>query len=84
MLRRDLWDLFRRLAGRGLTLVVSSHVMDEAVRCGRLILLRDGEILADDTASGLRAVTGAGDLDSAFLGLIAAHDRRPQRAGGRA
>ncbi len=70
VLREELWRLFRDLAGRGLTLVVSSHVMDEAARCDRLLLMRDGRILADDTPAGLRAATGAEDLDEAFLRLV--------------
>ena len=74
VLRRDLWDLFHRLAAGGLTLVVSSHVMDEAARCDRLILMRDGEILADDTPAGLRAATGTSELDDAFLRLIDARE----------
>jgi len=71
-LRQELWELFRGLAGRGLTLVVSSHVMDEAARCDRLLLMRDGHILADDTPAGLRAATGTPDLDEAFLRLVSA------------
>ena len=70
LLRRDLWDLFHELAERGSTLLVSSHVMDEASRCDRLVLLRDGRILAEDTPDGLRARTGARDMDDAFLRLI--------------
>lgn len=70
VLREELWQLFRGLARNGLTLLVSSHVMDEAARCDRLLLMRDGKILADDTPAGLRAVTGATDLDEAFLRLV--------------
>jgi ABC-2 type transport system ATP-binding protein len=70
VLRRDLWDLFHDLAERGATLLVSSHVMDEASRCDRLVLLREGRILAEDTPEGLRARTGADDLDAAFLRLV--------------
>jgi ABC-2 type transport system ATP-binding protein len=70
VLREELWRLFRDLAGRGLTLVASSHVMDEAARCDRLLLMRDGHILADDTPAGLRAATGAAGLDEAFLRLV--------------
>ncbi|MBN9149803.1 MAG: ABC transporter ATP-binding protein [Micrococcales bacterium] len=70
VLRMDLWALFRRLAESGTTLLVSSHVMDEATRCDRLLLLRDGEILADETPAGLLERTGAADADAAFLALI--------------
>ncbi|WP_114201224.1 ABC transporter ATP-binding protein [Janibacter anophelis] len=70
VLRRDLWDLFRRLAGDGVTLLVSSHVMDEASRCDRLVLLREGEVLADETPAELLRRTGAPDAESAFLALV--------------
>jgi len=70
VLRRDLWALFKLLAAEGVTLLVSSHVMDEASRCDRLLLLRDGKLLTDDTPDGLRAVTGTHDLDEAFLRLV--------------
>ena len=70
VLRRDLWDFFGELAGGGTTLLVSSHVMDEAARCQRLLLLREGTILADLTPEELLAQTGAPDLDSAFLRLV--------------
>ncbi|MFJ9520526.1 ABC transporter ATP-binding protein [Kitasatospora sp. NPDC101801] len=70
VLRRDLWQLFRDLADAGSTLLVSSHVMDEAVRCDRLLLMRDGRLLAADTPAGLLARTGAADVDAAFLSLV--------------
>jgi ABC-2 type transport system ATP-binding protein len=70
VLRRDLWRLFRELAGDGATVVVSSHVMDEATRCDRLVLLRDGRVLADDTLDGLLGRTGAADAEGAFLALV--------------
>jgi len=70
VLRRDLWALFHRLADAGTTLLVSSHVMDEATRCDRLLLLRDGLLLADETPDGLLARTGATDAEGAFLALI--------------
>ncbi len=70
VLRRDLWELFHRLADAGTTLLVSSHVMDEATRCDRLLLLREGDILADDTPDGLLEKTGATDAEGAFLRLI--------------
>ena len=70
VLRRDLWELFRNLAAQGRSLLVSSHVMDEATRCDRLLLLREGEILADATLEELLAKTGADDAEAAFLTLI--------------
>ncbi|WP_084704273.1 ABC transporter ATP-binding protein [Phaeacidiphilus oryzae] len=70
VLRNQLWELFRRLADEGATLLVSSHVMDEAGRCERLLLMREGRLLADDTPDGLRARTGTADLEQAFLRLI--------------
>ena len=70
VLRRDLWDLFRRLAAAGTSLLVSSHVMDEATRCDRLVLLREGRVLADDTLPALLARTGAADAEAAFLTLV--------------
>lgn len=70
VLRRDLWELFRQLAARGKTLLISSHVMDEAQRCDRLLLLRDGELLADETPLDLLEETGAADTEQAFLRLI--------------
>jgi ABC-2 type transport system ATP-binding protein len=70
LLRRDLWDFFHSLAERGTTLLVSSHVMDEAERCDRLILLREGRVLTSATPRELRQRTGAQDLDAAFLELI--------------
>jgi ABC-2 type transport system ATP-binding protein len=70
VLRRDLWDFFHELAAGGTTLLVSSHVMDEAARCERLLLLREGSILADLTPEELLRRTGARDLDAAFLQLV--------------
>jgi ABC-2 type transport system ATP-binding protein len=70
VLREDLWRLFHRLASTGAALLVSSHVMEEATRCHRLLLLRDGRLLADETPDGLLRRTGAPDLDTAFLQLV--------------
>ncbi|SEG88155.1 ABC-2 type transport system ATP-binding protein [Actinacidiphila yanglinensis] len=76
VLRRDLWQLFHRLAAdRGTTLLVSSHVMDEAERCHRLLLLREGRLLADDTPEALRERTGATTVEDAFLHLVDEADR---------
>jgi ABC-2 type transport system ATP-binding protein len=70
VLRRDLWALFRHLAGEGSTLLISSHVMDEASECDGLILMRDGRIVAVDTPEALRRRTSEQDLGRAFLKLI--------------
>jgi ABC-2 type transport system ATP-binding protein len=70
VLRRDLWTLFHRLAEAGTTVLVSSHVMDEADRCERLLLMREGVLIADDTPDNLRAATGAPDIEGAFLQLV--------------
>jgi len=73
VLRVELWSLFHRLAADGTSLLVSSHVMDEATRCDRLLLMRGGEILADDTPGGLLAATATTDMEQAFLVLIGRH-----------
>ncbi|MEU8890218.1 ABC transporter ATP-binding protein [Streptomyces sp. NPDC048442] len=71
VLRRDLWDLFHALAAeRGTTLLISSHVMDEAERCDRLLLMREGRILAEDTPAALRARTQTPTVEEAFLHLV--------------
>ena len=70
VLRRDLWASFNRLADAGTTVLVSSHVMDEAERCHSLALLREGRVLATGTPGDLRARTAAADLDAAFLALV--------------
>ncbi|MFG1815985.1 ABC transporter ATP-binding protein [Kribbella sp. NPDC049174] len=70
VLRRDLWNLFHTLADAGATLLVSSHVMDEAVRCDRLLLMRDGDLLADDTPQALLDSVGTDDIEQVFLTLI--------------
>lgn len=71
VLRRDLWRLFHEIAARReATLLVSSHVMDEAERCHRLLLMREGRILADGTPEELRSRTGAETVEAAFLHLV--------------
>jgi ABC-2 type transport system ATP-binding protein len=69
VLRRDLWSLFHTLAEGGVTLLVSSHVMDEAARCDHLLFMREGRLLAAAAPRELLARTGTGDLESAFLDL---------------
>jgi ABC-2 type transport system ATP-binding protein len=70
VLRDELWARFRQLAADGTTLLVSSHVMDEANRCDRLLLIREGVLIADDTPAAVKASAGTDDLDEAFLRLI--------------
>jgi ABC-2 type transport system ATP-binding protein len=70
VLRRDLWELFHRLADAGAAVLVSSHVMDEAERCHRLLLMREGRIIADGSPDEIRARTGAADIEQAFLSLV--------------
>ncbi len=70
VIRAELWTTFHRLADAGTTLFVSSHVMDEAGECDRLLLMRDGLILRDTTPSDLRTETGEQDLQRAFLAVI--------------
>jgi len=72
VLRRDLWNEFHRLADGGVTLLVSSHVMDEADRCDDLLLLSEGRVIATGSPADVRARTGADNLDEAFLRLIEA------------
>jgi ABC-2 type transport system ATP-binding protein len=74
VLRVELWGRFHALAARGTTLIVSSHVMDEAGRCDRLLLLRDGELIADSTPAQLRADGRSQDLEEAFLNVVRARE----------
>jgi ABC-2 type transport system ATP-binding protein len=70
VLRRDLWNLFHRIADLGAAVLVSSHVMDEAERCHRLLLMREGRIIADGSPEEIRQRTGAPDIEQAFLHLV--------------
>lgn len=70
ILRRDLWKTFNQLSENGTTLLVSSHVMDEATRCARLLLLRGGRLLFDGSPDGLLSRTSSPDIDAAFVRLI--------------
>ena len=70
VLRRDLWALFHGLADSGAAVFVSSHVMDEADRCDRLLLMREGRIIADGSPARIREQTGTADVESAFLSLV--------------
>jgi ABC-2 type transport system ATP-binding protein len=77
LLRDELWAHFRRMAADGATVLVSSHVMDEANRCDRLLLIREGVLIADDTPAAVKKAAGSDDLDQAFLNLIRAHEKVP-------
>jgi ABC-2 type transport system ATP-binding protein len=70
VLRRDLWEMFHRLAEEGATLLVSSHVMDEAERCDSLILMRNGSVIVEGEPDEIRRGTGEHDLEAAFLALV--------------
>jgi ABC-2 type transport system ATP-binding protein len=78
LLRRSLWSLFGRLAAGGTTLLVSSHVMDEARHCDDLLLIREGRLVAQATPAQLTAQTGTSDLDEAFLRIITASKSAPE------
>jgi ABC-2 type transport system ATP-binding protein len=82
LLRADLWDLFHRLAAGGTSLLISSHVMDEATRCDRLLLMREGAVIADSTPDELLAETGAEDAEGAFLALLRRRHPRHQLPDG--
>jgi ABC-2 type transport system ATP-binding protein len=69
VLRRDLWAMFHVLAERGTTLLVSTHVMDEAARCDELVLLRQGKVVAVGAPGAILERTGGADLEQAFLAL---------------
>jgi ABC-2 type transport system ATP-binding protein len=70
VLRRDLWALFHRLADAGAAVFVSSHVMDEADRCDRLLLMREGRIIADGSPTEIKEKAGARDVETAFLAIV--------------
>jgi ABC-2 type transport system ATP-binding protein len=70
-LRIQLWERFRKMAGGGTSILVSSHVMDEAERCDRLGLIRFGKLLAEGTVAELKTRAGVDRLEDAFLKLSA-------------
>ncbi|HET7139043.1 MAG TPA: ABC transporter ATP-binding protein [Arthrobacter sp.] len=86
VLRADLWGRFRTMAESGTTLLVSSHVMEEASHCGSLLLLREGKLLAQLTPAELSQRGHSADLEQAFLHLIQSaaetDDAAPERHGG--
>ena len=72
VLRRDLWNLFHGLAAEGRTVLVSTHVMDEAERCEELVLMRDGQVVAAAAPRDLLERTGTAAIEEAFLALVEA------------
>jgi ABC-2 type transport system ATP-binding protein len=77
VLRRDLWALFHDLAAGGTSLLVSSHVMDEAARCDTLLFMREGRFLAQASPARILEQAGVPDLESAFLALALSATREP-------
>ncbi|HEU4425441.1 MAG TPA: ABC transporter ATP-binding protein [Pilimelia sp.] len=75
VLREELWQRFQAMAAAGTTVLVSSHIMDEARRCERLLLLRQGRLIADDTPDAVRTAAGTDDMDEAFLRLIRQYEK---------
>ncbi|GAC1386017.1 MAG: ABC transporter ATP-binding protein [Marmoricola sp.] len=72
VLRKASWEVFHDLAAAGAAVIVSSHVMDEAERCDRLLLMRDGRFLADGPPQQIVRDAGAGSIEEAFLALVEA------------
>ncbi|MGW7440148.1 ABC transporter ATP-binding protein [Streptomyces sp. NPDC054849] len=72
LVRRELWEVFKRLAQGGTTLLVSSHVMDEADRCDRLLLMRAGRLMASAGRADLLRHTGCSSVEDAFMHLVTA------------
>jgi ABC-2 type transport system ATP-binding protein len=70
VLREVLWGMFHRLADAGAAVLVSSHVMDEAERCDRLLLMRDGVFIADGTPAEIKEKAGVDDIERAFLAIV--------------
>ena len=81
-LRVQFWDHFHRLAADGATLLVSSHVMDEADRCDELLFIRDGRVLAQGTPDALRKKAGTDNLETAFLQFAGVTVREPAMTAG--
>lgn len=70
LLRQDLWVLFNAMADKGKTLIVSSHVMDEALHCSQLLLLREGKLFWNDSSEKLLRKTHEKSIESAFIHLM--------------
>jgi len=70
VLRESLWGMFHRLADEGAAVLVSSHVMDEAERCDRLLLMRDGAFIAEGSPAAIKERAGVDDVEQAFLAIV--------------
>ncbi len=70
LLRRDLWKIFKDIAKTGKTLLISSHVMDEAAHCQKLLLVRDGTLLWNDSQAALLSATKKDSVENAFIELM--------------
>src|SRR3954468_3515800 len=70
VLRESLWSMFHRLAEDGAAVLVSSHVMDEAERCDRLLLMRDGAFIAEGSPAAIKERAGVDDVEQAFLAIV--------------
>jgi ABC-2 type transport system ATP-binding protein len=81
-LRVQFWTHFRRLVGAGNTILVASHVMDEADRCDDLLFIRGGRVIAHGSGAELRRTAGTEDLESAFLRFAGLDDEGRPLAGG--
>ena len=78
--RRRIWERFRELAAEGATLLVTTHIMDEALRCDDVAMLRDGHVIAHDAPSALLAQTGTANLEDAFLVLADSEQKEAPHA----
>ncbi len=77
-LRMQFWDYFKQLNTNGVTIIVSTHNLDEAARCDRLGLMRFGKLLANDTPEAIKKKSGKDDFDSAFLYFAQRNDTKEQ------
>lgn len=75
ILRDELWQLFAELTRAGTTLIISSHVMDEAERCDELLLMRDGKLLWNDTREALLAKVHASTVEDAFIAMVKGEEK---------
>jgi ABC-2 type transport system ATP-binding protein len=67
LLRKSIWDALNKLTKQGMTIIVTTHVMDEAEKCRQLAMMRDGRLIAVGTPPELKQNTGASTLEEAFI-----------------